>query len=218
MAKLGRQPIAGPSGPLIGPDELSDTFLIGGYSNSWWPYLAQALAAYVQNGSSAQLVSLYQQVGQQNENEFAVYLAVECSDTAWPRNWSRWNADASRVYRAAPFYAWGNVWFNAACAFWPVQGPATPEHIGASGLPPILMLQGTLDPATPYAGALVARRLLPSARMVVVTGGGNHGQSLAYPPNTCVDGYLDRYLATGAVPAASGLVNATCPALPAPGA
>ena len=80
------------------------------------------------------------------------------------------------------------------------------------------MLQGTLDPATPYAGALVARRLLPSARMVVVTGGGNHGQSLAYPPNTCVDGYLDRYLATGAVPAASGLVNATCPALPAPGA
>jgi pimeloyl-ACP methyl ester carboxylesterase len=218
MARLGRQPIAGPSGPLIGPDELSDTFLIGGYSNSWWPYLAQALAAYVQNGSSAQLVSLYQQVGQQNENEFAVYLAVECSDTAWPRNWSRWNADASRVYRAAPFYAWGNVWFNAACAFWPVQGPATPEHIGASGLPPILMLQGTLDPATPYAGALVARRLLPSARMVVVTGGGNHGQSLAYPPNTCVDGYLDRYLATGTVPAASGLVNATCPALPAPGA
>ena len=218
MTRLARQPIAGPSGPLIGPDELSDTFLIGGYSNSWWPYLAQALAAYVQGGSSAQLVSLYRQVGQQNENEFAVYLAVECSDVAWPRNWSRWNADADRVYRAAPFYAWGNVWFNAACAFWPVHGPAAPVSIGASGLPPILMLQGTLDAATPYAGALVARRLLPSARMVVVTGGGNHGQSLADPPNTCVDGYLDRYLATGAVPTTPGLVSATCPAVPAPGA
>ena len=40
--------------------------------------------------------------------------------------------------------------------------------------------------------------------MVVVTGGGNHGQSLAYPPNTCVNGYLNRYLATGALPTQPG--------------
>ncbi len=78
------------------------------------------------------------------------------------------------------------------------------------------MLQGTLDPATPYAGAQVAHRLLPSARMVVVVGGGNHGQSLADPPNNCVNGYLNRYLATGELPQRPGLVNATCPALPNP--
>jgi hypothetical protein len=78
------------------------------------------------------------------------------------------------------------------------------------------MLQGTLDAATPYAGAQVAHRLLPSARMVVVEGGGNHGQSLASPPNACVDGYLNRYLGTGTVPSGPGLVNATCPALPDP--
>jgi hypothetical protein len=52
--------------------------------------------------------------------------------------------------------------------------------------------------------------------MVVVEGGGNHGQSLAAPPNTCVNGYLNQYLATGALPSGTGLVNATCPALPAP--
>ncbi len=79
------------------------------------------------------------------------------------------------------------------------------------------MLQGTLDAATPYPGALAVRQaLLPSARMVVVEGGGNHGQSLAYPPNECVNGYLNRYLATGALPSEPGLVNATCPALPPP--
>jgi hypothetical protein len=78
------------------------------------------------------------------------------------------------------------------------------------------MLQGTLDAATPYAGALVARKLLPSARLVVVSGGGNHGQSLAYPPNNCVNNYLDRYLADGSLPGKPGVVNATCPALPAP--
>ena len=89
-------------------------------------------------------------------------------------------------------------------------------RIGAAGLPGILMLQGTLDAATPYAGARDAQRQLPTARMVVVRGGGNHGQSLAYPANTCVNGYLNRYLATGALPSAPGLVDATCAALPDP--
>ena len=79
------------------------------------------------------------------------------------------------------------------------------------------MLQGTLDPATPYAGAQDAHKLLPSARMVVVEGSGNHGQSLAQPPDACVQGYLNAYLATGALPQAPGLVNATCPAVPDPG-
>ncbi len=62
------------------------------------------------------------------------------------------------------------------------------------------MLQGTLDAATPYQGALAARRLLPTSRLVVVEGGGNHGQSLADPPNNCVNGYLNRYLADGSLP------------------
>ena len=61
------------------------------------------------------------------------------------------------------------------------------------------MLQGTLDPATPYAGAQDAHKLLPSARMVVVKGGGNHGQSMEQPSNSCVQGYLNAYLGTGAL-------------------
>jgi hypothetical protein len=47
-------------------------------------------------------------------------------------------------------------------------------------------------------------------------GGGNQGQSLMQPPNTCVDGYLNNYLATGALPQRAGLVNAVCPATPLP--
>ncbi len=216
MARLAAHPISGKSGPLIGPDELSDTFLVGGYSNEWWPYLAAALSSYVRTGSGGELIPLYQQVGKQGENEFAVYTAVECSDVNWPRSWAYWNSDTRKVYAKAPFETWGNTWFNAACAFWPVKGPAKPLHIDGSALPPILMLQGTLDGATPYAGALVARKLLPSARLVVVQGGGNHGQSLSYPPNNCVNGYLNRYLADGSLPGSTGLVDATCPALPAP--
>jgi pimeloyl-ACP methyl ester carboxylesterase len=210
-ARLLAHPVSGPSGPLVGPDEFDDTFLAGGYDDQYWPALASALAAYLHQGATAPLLRIYRLAGVQNENEFAVYNAVECSDVAWPRTWARWNTDTRKVYAAAPYEAWGNTWFNAACAFWPVKGPARPLAINGAGLPGILMLQGTLDPATPYAGALAARRALPSARMVVVAGGGNHGQSLAYPPNTCVNGYLNRYLATGALPEHRGLVSATCP-------
>ncbi len=208
-ARLQAHPVDG----TIGADDFDDTFLQGGYSNSLWPGLAAALSSYLHAGSTAQIVSQYQAEGVQSENEFAVYHAVECSDVSWPRSWSFWNSDTRRVYRTAPFQAWDNAWFNAACAFWPVRGPARPLQIKGAGLPGILMLQGTLDAATPYAGAQVAHRLLPTARMVIVEGGGNHGQSLAQPPNTCVNGYLNRYLATGALPTRPGLVNATCPAL-----
>jgi len=216
QARLEAHPISGPDGPMIGPDEFDDTFLTGGYANSFWPTLAAALAAYSHGGSTSGLVSAYVEGGKQNENEFAVYNAVECSDVNWPRNWAKWNSDTRKVYSTAPFEAWGNAWFNAACAFWPVRGPARPLQIRGNGLPGILMIQGTLDAATPYAGAQQAHKDLPSARMVVVQGGGNHGQSLASPPDKCVDGYLNRYLATGELPRKPGLVNASCPALPPP--
>jgi len=215
-SRLAVHPITSRGAPIIGADEFDDTMLVGGYDNGYWPGLAAALASYLHGGGTSQLITLFNQSGKQSENEFAVYNAVECADVAWPRTWSTWNADANRVYAKAPVEAWDNLWFNASCAFWPVHGPAKPLKIGAPGLPGILMIQGTLDAATPYAGAQAAHRLLPTAKMVVVQGGGNHGQSLAYPPNNCVNGYLNRYLASGSLPTAPGQVNATCAALPAP--
>ncbi|HEY1919966.1 MAG TPA: alpha/beta hydrolase [Streptosporangiaceae bacterium] len=216
--KLIKHPISGSLGPLIGPDEYDNTFLQGGYLDTLWPGLAAALSAYYRTGATSQIITEYEENGVQNENEFAVYNAVQCSDVDWPRNWSYWNSDTRTIYRGAPFEAWDNAWFNASCAFWPIKGPAKPMQIKGTGLPGILMLQGTLDPATPYAGAMQAHHLLPSSRIVVVAGGGNHGQSLEYPPNTCVNNYLDRYLATGALPQSggAGAVNATCAALPPP--
>ena len=208
--------LAHPVNGTIGADEFDDTFLQGAYDDSYWIGLVQALSSYLNTGQPGDLVAEYQELGKQSENEFAVYNAVQCSDVNWPRNWSFWTSDTERVYAKAPFQAWDNAWFNAACAFWPVKGPAKPLQIKGTGLGGILMLQGTLDPATPYAGAQDAHKLLPSARMVVVQGGGNHGQSLEQPPNACVQGYLNAYLGTGALPKTPGLVNATCPAVPAP--
>ncbi len=214
--RLLAHPVKVGGAPVIGGDEFDDTMLVGGYDNGYWPQMAAALATYLHTGGTTQLTNVYQQVGKQSENEFAVYNAVECADVAWPRDWAKWDSDARRVYARAPVETWDNVWFNAACEFWPTRGPATPLKVGAPGLPGILMLQGTGDGATPYAGAQVAHAQFPTAKMVVVQGGGNHGQSLSYPANTCVNGYLNRYLDTGALPSGSGPVDATCATLPDP--
>jgi pimeloyl-ACP methyl ester carboxylesterase len=210
------QLLAHPADGVIGPDELDDTYLLGGYDDQLWPGLAQALSMYLNSGNATDLYGQYQSYGLQNENEFAVYNAVECADVSWPRSFAYWTSDTEMINKTAPFYAWGNAWDNAACAFWPVHGPTEPLQINGAGLPGILMLQGTLDPATPYAGAQDAHRLLPSVRMVVVEGGGNHGQSFEQPSDSCVQGYVNAYLATGALPQGTGLVNATCPAVPDP--
>jgi pimeloyl-ACP methyl ester carboxylesterase len=212
------QLLSHPVNGTIGVDEFDDTYLEGLYIDQLWPGLAQALSTYLNSGDTTGLIGQYQSYGVQNENLFAVYNAVECADVTWPRNFAYWTSDTEMVYKSAPFYAWGNAWDNAACAFWPVHGPARPLRINGTGLPGILMLQGTLDPATPYAGAQDAHKLLPSARMVVVEGDGNHGQSIVQePPDACVQGYVNAYLAAGALPQGAGLVNATCPAVPDPG-
>jgi pimeloyl-ACP methyl ester carboxylesterase len=218
--QLKSHPISSDGTPLIGPSEYDDTFLLGGYLNTLWPDLAQALSDYLRDGQTSEMISQFQQYGAQDENEFAVYNAVQCADVDWPRSWSYWNTETEQVYKTAPFEAWDNAWYNASCAFWPVKGPSTPMKVGTEAgvtkLPGILMLQGTLDAATPYAGAQNAHKVFPTARMVVVEGGGNHGQSLEDPANNCVESYLNAYLLSGALPAKSGEVNATCPAVADP--
>ena len=120
--KARNQLLAHPINGTIGADEFDDTFLQGGYLDQLWPGFAQALSSYLNAGQTADLITQYQGNGAQNENEFAVYNAVQCSDVNWPRSLSFWTSDTERIYRTAPFQAWDNAWFNAACAFWPVHG------------------------------------------------------------------------------------------------
>ncbi|MEU7576914.1 alpha/beta hydrolase [Streptomyces sp. NPDC041068] len=205
-----------PAGRKVGPAELEDTFLPGGYFNGYWPHLAEAFAAYVNRGKSAPLVEAYENLGAVDaagENGYSVYTAVQCGDAAWPRDWRTWREDNDAVHAKAPFSTWNNAWYNAPCAFWPTRA-LTPPDVGNSALPPVLMFQATGDPATPYDGALTLHRKLRGSRLVVERGGGNHGVTLS--GNACLDQHLADYLATGEVPVGGGGIDAVCEALPDP--
>ncbi|MFF6832717.1 alpha/beta hydrolase [Streptomyces sp. NPDC012438] len=209
---------AEPAGGKVGPGELEDAFLPGGYYDGYWPKLASAFSAYVNEGDSGPLVEAYERYGEADaaaDNGYSVYASVQCRDAGWPRDWNVWRKDAWETHAKAPFSSWNNTWYNAPCAFWPVES-LTPPDVSNDRVPPALVLQATDDAATPYEGGVALHRLLRGSRLVVEEGGGNHGVTLA--GNDCLDGHLAAYLATGRLPrgADGAEADAVCAALPEP--
>ncbi|MFJ6573178.1 alpha/beta hydrolase [Streptomyces sp. NPDC091292] len=208
-----------PAGGKVGGGELEDTFMPGAYYNGYWPYLAQAFAAYVKDpggkGADA-LVAAHKQFGavdRAGDNGYSVYMAVQCRDAWWPRDWNKWRYDNRRVAEKAPFSTWNNAWYNAPCAFWPTER-LIPPSVTNRKLPPVLLFQATDDAATPYEGALTVHDKLYGSRLVVERGGGNHGITLS--GNSCLDRHLTAYLATGEVPRGDGEIDAVCEKSPDP--
>ncbi|MGW6570437.1 alpha/beta hydrolase [Streptomyces sp. NPDC054975] len=207
-----------PAGGKVGPGELEDTYLPGGYYNGYWPKLAEAFSAYVNDKDAVPLTRAYEDYAAADtasDNGYSIYTSVQCRDAKWPRDWSTWRMDNWDVHAKAPFSTWNNAWYNAPCAFWPVDS-LTPPDVSNDEVPPVLILQATDDAATPYEGGVALHRMVRGSSLVVEEGGGNHGVTLG--GNACMDEHLAAYLATGAVPRGDGQTeaDAVCAALPEP--
>ncbi|MEU0931938.1 alpha/beta hydrolase [Embleya sp. NPDC005971] len=188
---------AEPAGGLVGPAELRDLATRALYNSRSWPEFAAALRAH-DRGDPGPLAALYTPATAQDANGTAIYTAVECHDGPWPRDWSVWDRDARAVDRTAPLTTWSNTWLNAPCAFWPVPA-RTPPTIDGHDLPPVLLVQGTRDPATPPAGASALHQALPSSHLITVLDEGDHG-ILAFQPAPCVLRAAAAYLTDGTLP------------------
>jgi pimeloyl-ACP methyl ester carboxylesterase len=208
-----------PAGGEVGPDEWVDAFLAAAYDDQSWFALGEALSDWVHKHdrvAAEQLISLYHEADPQgDDNEYAVYLAVECTDAPWPHSWSTWSRDNGALYRRAPFATWANAWFNAPCIYW--RAPSSrPVQIHGSPIRGALLIDETLDGITPFKGSLEVRRLFPHAVLLAEPGGTNHGDSLQ--GDRCVDRTIATYLATGALPRRRTHAewDKTCAPLPKP--
>jgi pimeloyl-ACP methyl ester carboxylesterase len=208
LAKVTKHPVyytdpATKSTSAVGPDELTDTIQNAGYrrSQAVWNNYGTGLAAYAK-GDKAGFVGAFGAPTKDpvSDNEFAVYNAVQCTDTQWPTSFAKWRSDAVQVNRKAPFETWGNVWFNAPCLFWGAKA-GTPVKIGATkDLPKnILMFNATDDAATPYQGALETHKILRGSHLVVQDGDRTH--CIVHRGDPQVDAYYDAYFLSGKLPA-----------------
>lgn len=209
---LDRRRVGGSAGRGVGSRQLLAYFLAVGRSEEVWASRAAALAAF-RRGDPAPLVggAAPDRFGAADRaNSDAVHTAVNCADTPWPGGFARWNRDAAASARSAPFHTWENTWTHLPCAYWRGR-PATPVDVRTSPglLPPVLLLAGTRDGVTPYAGAVRTWRRLAGSTLVTEKGGGTHGVAGG---NACVDRLLAAYLLDGTVPGRS----AECARRPAP--
>jgi pimeloyl-ACP methyl ester carboxylesterase len=219
QATLAKHPISG----VVGPDEWTDIFLEAGYYEQTWLQLGSAFAnwANTHNAAAAKvLVTLYKQTDTPgNDNEFAVYNAVQCSDVQWPTSWAVWDADNTAVNRVAPFETWANAWFNGPCLYWPAPAQR-PVQVGSDGsgnaIRSGLLIDETLDAATPFPGSLEVRKLFPQSVLLAEPGGTTHADSLN--GNLCVDSAIASYLETGKLPPRKpdAKWDITCHPLPVP--
>ncbi len=208
-----------PAGGVIGPDELTDVMLSAGYYVYDWVDLGHDYAALVNDGDYSGIKARYDGSNPQtpgSDNGNAIYLATICTDAPWPDRWGKIRRDNWRVNAQAPFQTWGNAWFNGPCSFWPAKSARPVKVTGRKVQSNILMINETLDAATPYSGALEVRRRFPTASLIEGVGGTTHSGSLSGV--ACTDGAIGQYLSDGTVPARrkGRRSDLQCPPVPQP--
>jgi pimeloyl-ACP methyl ester carboxylesterase len=136
--------------------------------------------------------------------------AYLCADTPGPRDPEVFWRAIQRSRTAHPLF--GPILNDVTpCAFW---APPRERPTVVGGDVPSLMVNATGDPRVPYSEALAMHAKWPSSRLITVEGSSRHGVYGTNYANSCVNGKVNAYLATGTLPAA----DISCPATRGPAA
>jgi hypothetical protein len=108
-----------------------------------------------------------------DDNWLTVHFAVQCGDSAWPRDVRVYQRAVAHDLRHHPDSG-GRHANIGPCAFWPAP-VEPPVRIGGLGPRNVLVLQNLRDPATPLAAGLGMRSALGSRGSLVIADSGGHG-------------------------------------------
>jgi pimeloyl-ACP methyl ester carboxylesterase len=173
------------------------------YSPSLWRHLTQALSELRDGKGDTMLAMADLYMGRDSKghynNSTDVRVAVNCMDKPHITDRAKVVDEDRRTRDAAPFMSYGEFTGLApldACAFWPVPATGDQHEINVKGLPPILVVSTTNDPATPYkAGVDLAQQL---GGTLVTFQGTQH--TVVFQGNKCIDDIAARYLVDVTVP------------------
>ncbi|MGV1087606.1 MAG: alpha/beta hydrolase [Mycobacterium sp.] len=175
------------------------------YAPSLWKHLTEGLQQ-LEKGRGDTLLTLADSYWDRDEkgrytNANDALIAINCVDG--PPNTDRTKAidEDRRLREVAPFMSYGEFTGDApldTCAFWPVPPTSGPHQVSAPGLPPVLVVSTTNDPATPYqAGVDLAKQL---GGALLTFDGTQH--TVVFEGDTCVDKFATDYLVNLTAPPA----------------
>lgn len=172
------------------------------YAKFLWPSLVDALRE-AQDGDGTGLVRLADEYLGRNPdgtyaNGFEIYFAVSCIDSEWPSDPNDLFAAAEEAGRDFPRVGEGLLNDYVRCSLWPVEpDPVIPISNDLEGLPPVLVISTTGDPATPYVSGVNVAKQIPGA--VLITNEGE-GHTIFGQGKACVDDAVTDYLIDEEVP------------------
>jgi pimeloyl-ACP methyl ester carboxylesterase len=171
------------------------------YDQSTWPYLDQALTQADRGNGTLLLrfsdLYLGRKADGTYDNQTDANTAVNCLDRAVPADIASYDALGPKFTSASGLFGPAFQYSNLICAYWPVKPKGKVGPITADGAPPILLIGGTGDPATPYAGAQSVNRMLTGSVLLTREGNGH----VSYDKSTCAKQAIDAYLIDLTVPA-----------------
>lgn len=167
------------------------------YSPNLWRHVTTGLTEMTQGRGDTMLAlaDMYMRRDRQGHytNATDARISINCVDQPPITDRAKVVEEDRRLREVAPFLSYGEFTGHAplsTCAFWPVPPTSTPHSVSAPGLPPVLVISTTGDPATPYqAGVDLAKQLNGS---MLTYNGTQH--TVAFQGEQCVDDYVAAYL------------------------
>jgi len=171
------------------------------YYQPTWPILEQELALIDRGDGSLLLASADEYNGRNPDgsynNQTDALNAINCLDHPVPSDISAYDALGPAFSKASPFFGPWTQYSNLLCAYWPVKPTQATGPLSVEGAPPILLIGGTNDPATPYAWAQGVNRQLAGSVLLTRQGNG-HG---SYFVSACAASAENAYLIDLKLPA-----------------
>jgi pimeloyl-ACP methyl ester carboxylesterase len=202
MSRLDQTPLK------VGTRELTRALAMTGllltlYDQSLWQYADQGLTA-LDNGNGQLFLLLADTYNNRNadgtyKNLFnGAYHSAYCLDFPVPTDISAYDQLTAKYTSASALFGPWSVYSNLQCAYWPVKSKNTNAPLTVQGAPPILLVGGTNDPATPYSEAQSVNRQISGSVLLTRQGNGH----TSYDSSTCAHAAEDAYLIDLTLPSA----------------
>jgi len=172
------------------------------YDELYWTTLDGALQAAFK-GDGTQMMALADAYlerkpdGSFASNSFQAFYAVNCLDHDDAVPTKDLQRHQARFEKAAPTFGRTFLYSTTACNQWPVHTGKGGRRLDAVGIPPVLVVGTTRDPATPLVWAQALARQLPGSVLITRDGDGHTGYGQG---SDCVDDAIEAYLVSGTVP------------------
>jgi pimeloyl-ACP methyl ester carboxylesterase len=193
MSRLDTTPLA------VGSRKLTRALAIIGvltplYDPATWTYLDQGLTAADKGDGRLLLEFSDLYLGRNADgtysNETDANAAVNCLDRPVPTDITAYDQLGPAFAKASPLFGPATQYSNLTCAYWPVRATGKPGPLTAIGAPPILLVGGTDDPATPYAWAVAVSKQITNSVLLTRQGDGH----VSYDKSQCAQAAEDAYL------------------------